>query len=47
MITAEYTVQALAWLAVWTVAGLSVRQWLADHSPDDADREPRRHEPRS
>ncbi len=35
--SAEYTMQALAWLAVWSTGGLIVRQWLAE-------REHRRHD---
>lgn len=36
-ITPEYTAQVLAWMAVWAVGGLNVRQWLAgrDERPDE------------
>lgn len=34
MIGPEYTVQAVAWLAVWLAAGLTVRGYLAQREAE-------------
>jgi hypothetical protein len=36
MIDLSYTTEATCWLAVWAVAGLSVRQWIAGKDAERA-----------